>query len=83
MPPMPDQGIARYFAGEVLVHQVASWRSLGAREGVQLTTVCGFVKIKEYGEPPMWADTKTTDAVTCLWCIAHRDNYGYQYRELP
>jgi len=82
MPPMPDQGIARYFSGEALVHQVARWHSVH-REGVQLTTVCGFVKMKPYLEPPMWADTKQTDAVTCLWCVACRENHGYPYRELP
>lgn len=79
---MPDQGVARYVAGEVLVHQVASWRT-EPREGVQYVTVCGFVKFKPNGEPPMWADTKEPHVVTCLWCLAQQDNYGYQYRELP
>ncbi len=82
MPPMPDQGIARYIAGEVLVHQIANWRT-EHKQGVLFTTVCGFVQRKAYLEPPMWADTKETEAVTCLWCLACRDNYGYQYRELP
>ena len=82
MPPVPDQGIARYVPGENLIHRVASWRSIN-REGVQFTTVCGFVKMKPYLEKPMWADTKVTDAVTCLWCLAERDNIGYPYRELP